>query len=413
MNIYVKTRSYSNSDYKFLPTRDGYIYSENWLDAYTSIWKSEKTGLIFQRNNKLVKVYISAIPSERKDFEKTAIKFTLAFDVNNNDNEDKNKLKIVLKAWLNELYNADEKGEIKTSAIGDFLDSQFSKEYIDKLLSPDNAEPSKLIGINELVEACKKEAELIDRENNNYELKNIYQNHYIINLNSVGDAKNKLEKINCFYSLIENVLDIYSEDKTITVGYFNLISKLKTVTKQISNNNDYPKIICARFDEFNIDEIDDESFELKEYDNIFICLKKKQKKIPQMVANKKEIKTKEQIQTPSKDQQLTKTSTNNIITVVLAVSLVANLILIPLAIHQNKQKTILTENQKIMKMELQKLKKTLEEFKQKDQVLTNEKEILNQEKDQLSNKNTEIQNQQKENQEEKNAQNLSSTMTEK
>ena len=424
MKIYVRTRGY-NKDYKWLSNEKNQ-YDDNWIENnYKDYCSDNYPALIFQRDNDdYIKIYVTGIPSERKDNNRTDIRYTLAFDVDFKGTENKEYLKKIVKAWLYERLHAKEKkvkvgnDEIKLkilelSAIGKYLDTKFNNnEYVDDLLSGKTRITASIIDLKKLVEICEEEAKNINNKDD-YKEKNI-DGYYICNLKN---NENKYENVNIFYSFICNIIDQNGCKGIITCAFFNMITDLESIIKAIKNNQVFPKILCVDLDNFDYDKINSDSFDIDNINDSCICLKKKQKIIPQMVANKKEIKTKEQIQTPSKDQQLTKTSTNNILTVVMTVSLIANLILIPLAIYQNKQKTILTENQKIMKKELQKLEKTLEEFKQKEQVLTNEKEILNQEKDQLSNKNTEIQNQQKkiqeENQEQENAQNLSHTKTEK
>ena len=392
MDIYIKTRSYDR-DYEWLPNEDKKVYSEKWLKNYTSYISQEKPSLIVKRENQLIKVFITDIPSKREDFSSTSIRYAIAFDVNSSENENINFLATIIKAWLYERFNADERGKIKKSEIGEYLDNVFTPDFVNKLMKSE-ANITNELDINILKSKCENEVKNIDVINNKELQEKIDESYYCVcNLKNKNN-KDSYENINIFYTLlINNILTSSNINENIAGAFFSLVLRLESIANVIKGNeiidNDYPKFICVDFTDYNIGKINKEVFDIKIINDFCLCLKKKL----QNTAKKSNTNQYQEIQIQSQITQMEEMENNKnsgilkIIVIALILSIAANLgIIIKLVLQTNLIENLTTKNQMIenKNIEMEAIIKDLKGKNQEAQSKLQISEHINQEKEKLS-----------------------------
>ena len=374
MDIYIKTRSY-DIDYDWLPNENKKIYSEKWLKSYTSYISQEKPSLIVKRENQLIKVFITDIPSKRKDFSSTSIRYAIAFDVNPSENENIKSLSTIIKAWLYERFYADEKGRIKESVIGEYLDSIFTTDFVNKLMKSESKITNEF-DLNILKSKCENEAKNITEINNKIFLDKVNENTYwVCNLKNKNNI-DSYENLNIFYTLIKNlILSSSNINEKISGAFFSLVLRLESVANVINDNekidNDYPKFICVDFTDFNIGKINKETFDLIEINESCICLKKKlqntAKKSSPVLLEEHQIQT-QKIQTKEMENYKNTGSQKKII-VALIISIAINIAMSSKIITQNKQMMELKARIQIVEKDKIKAETLNKELEQKYQEL--------------------------------------------
>lgn len=391
MDIYIKTRSY-DIDYDWLPNTNKKVYSEKWLKSYTGYISQEKPSLIVKRENQLIKVFITDIPSKRKDFSSTSIRYAIAFDVNSSENDNINSLTTIIKAWLYERFNADEKGRIKESVIGEYLDTIFTSDFVNKLMKSESCITNEL-DVNILKNKCEEKANNIIENDNKNLLDKADENYYwVCNLKNKSDI-DSYENINIFFTLLKNNILTSSNNESISGAFFSLVLRLESVANRIkeTENNEnfdksYPKFICVDFTDYNVNKINKEDFELKEINESCICLKKKLQK----TAKKSNTLQFQEEQIQSKNIKMKeienskKSNTIKIIVMALLISIGTNIGTTMKLISQNKQMTVLTTKiQKLEydKTEVEKINRELELTIQETQSKLTKMEHINQEKE--------------------------------
>ena len=392
MDIYIKTRSYDR-DYEWLPNEDKNVYSEKWLKNYTSYISQEKPSLIVKRENQLIKVFISDIPSKREDFSSTSIRYAIAFDVNSSENENINSLAIIIKAWLYERFNADEKGRIKKSVIGEYLDNVFPSDFVNKLMKSE-ANITNELDINILKSKCENEVKNIDVINNKELQEKIDESYYCVcNLKNKNNI-DSYENINIFYTLLKNnILTSSNINENITGAFFSLVLRLESIANVIKGNeiidNDYPKFICVDFTDYNIGKINKEVFDIKIINDFCLCLKKKLQNTAKKTNTNlyQEIQIQNQITETEEMENKKKYGILKIIVIALILSILANLgILIKIFSQNNLIEDLTTKNQKIenKKIELESAIKDLQVKNQEAQLSLQRVEHINQEMEDIT-----------------------------
>lgn len=392
MDIYIKTRSYDR-DYEWLPNEDKKVYSEKWLKNYSSYISQEKPSLIVKRENQLIKVFITDIPSKREDFSSTSIRYAIAFDVNSSENENINFLATIIKAWLYERFNADEKGRIKKSVIGEYLDSVFTPDFVNKLMKSE-LNITNEIDINILKSKCENEVKNIN-EISNKELQEKTDEFYycVCNLKNKNNIDSH-ENINVFYTLLKNnILTSNNINGNISGAFFSLVLRLESIANVIKENekvdNDYPKFICVDIKDYNIGKINKEIFDIKIINDFCVCLKKKlQNTAKKSNANQFQEKQMESQIFQAKEMENNKNSgILKIIVIALILSITANLgIIIKLVLQTNLIENLTTKNQMIenKNIEMEAIIKDLKGKNQEAQSKLQISEHINQEKEKLS-----------------------------
>ncbi len=128
MQIYLRTRGKSRDlDYKWLDKSP----PEEWWQPYSRICKFDDRSILVAASEKSFRIFLSGIPSCRKDQHNTAIRFTLSIEAATQ--EEFRKILPIITVWLSEIKSGTE------SAIGDFLDRAFPGEIIDSILSEASA----------------------------------------------------------------------------------------------------------------------------------------------------------------------------------------------------------------------------------------------------------------------------------
>ncbi|NMG21621.1 hypothetical protein [Brasilonema bromeliae] len=125
--IFIETRGKS-IDYRFLVKSP----SESWWRTYSQWTAFENPTLIIENTSGATQIYLSAIPSKRKDRTQTTIRYTLVIELDRSDSNDDLFLKLISK-WLEEVKTAP-KNLPKKSEIGDLLDRCFPENMVEELL---------------------------------------------------------------------------------------------------------------------------------------------------------------------------------------------------------------------------------------------------------------------------------------
>lgn len=127
--IFIETRG-KLIDYRFLVESP----SESWWREYRQWTAFESPTIIIETGYKSRNyLYISGIPSKRKDRTQTTIRYTLVVELLRNDRDSDAFIKLV-STWLEEVQKAP--GNIPiTSEIGDILDNCFPEDLVEQLLT--------------------------------------------------------------------------------------------------------------------------------------------------------------------------------------------------------------------------------------------------------------------------------------
>jgi len=124
MQIYLRTRGKSRDlDYKWLDKSP----PEEWWQPYSRICKFDDRSILVAASEKSFRIFLSGIPSSRKDQHNTAIRFTLSIEAATQ--EEFREIFPIITVWLSEIKTGAE------STVGDFLDRSFPGESIDSILS--------------------------------------------------------------------------------------------------------------------------------------------------------------------------------------------------------------------------------------------------------------------------------------
>jgi len=124
MQIYLRTRGKSRDlDYKWLDKSP----HEEWWQPYSRICKFDDRSILVAVSEKSFRIFLSGIPSSRKDQHNTAIRFTLSIEAATQ--EEFREILPIISVWVSEIKSGAE------SIIGDFLDRSFPGEIIDSILS--------------------------------------------------------------------------------------------------------------------------------------------------------------------------------------------------------------------------------------------------------------------------------------
>ncbi len=116
--IYIQTRG-TNKDYLFLGGRPE---NSGWWLNYKDYTAFEQPTLVFESDSRGGRIYLSAIPSARKDKVGSVIRYTLVvqFSISENINSDRPVIRKLAKLWVNECDVLSRK-----------LDEVFTKEVVD------------------------------------------------------------------------------------------------------------------------------------------------------------------------------------------------------------------------------------------------------------------------------------------
>ena len=140
---------------KFIQTRGKFIdygfiinapKNENsWWGEYSRFTAFEFPTIIIENISDYPRIYLSAIPSGRKDRVETIIRYTLVIELLDNQH-DQNAFFYLVSIWLDEVGKHD-KCKPKESNIGKLLDECFTEEVVEELLQvqePDSKYEEKL-----------------------------------------------------------------------------------------------------------------------------------------------------------------------------------------------------------------------------------------------------------------------------
>ncbi len=162
--IFIQTRG-KLIDYGFLVESP----KDSWWRNYDELTSFEHPTLIIERIDDYCHIYLSAIPSERKDQVQTIIRYTLAIELDDKSNVDA-FLRLV-SIWLDEVAQADKNRSIK-SKIGSLLDKLFPEEKVEELLTKEQ-KTSEFVEdmeniltnfINDIVDISTTEKEIMDTD---------------------------------------------------------------------------------------------------------------------------------------------------------------------------------------------------------------------------------------------------------
>jgi len=229
MDIYIMTRG-TQIDYMFL----GAEPKRAWWTKFREWTSFEYPTIIFQASE----LYLSGIPSKRKDRVKTPIRYTLVFE--KVGSEDIEKLRKLIKSWLNDIIIGD--GDPVSSELGEYLDKKFTEEYTDNILlklKKINQKNEKMEIHDEII---KKISDIFKYDYNNIEPEN---DHWVC----VSKKKN-----NGWMSFVNEI------EPGIVAAYLNLVDG-KNIDSVI---NSYPKAAILR----KKDDKDDKDDLLKQKENI-------------------------------------------------------------------------------------------------------------------------------------------------
>ncbi len=130
--IFVATRG-KTLDYRFLirgPERQW------WLD-YRNYTSFERPTLIVERRYGQGRVYLSGIPSARRDRVGTTIRYTLVVEFNDHEA----RLVPLIYAWLQEVANAPASRPTQSDLTKNYFDPLFSEAYVEELLNLQASDP--------------------------------------------------------------------------------------------------------------------------------------------------------------------------------------------------------------------------------------------------------------------------------
>lgn len=116
--IFIETRGKS-IDYRFIVKSP----SRSWWREYSQYTAFENPTFIINNTSESCDIYLSAIPSLRKDRTQTTIRYTLVANLTKNDTN-LNVLNKLVLIWLEEVKLAPDNLP-KISQIGDLLDNCF------------------------------------------------------------------------------------------------------------------------------------------------------------------------------------------------------------------------------------------------------------------------------------------------
>ena len=139
--IFIETRG-KLIDYKFILNEP----KDKWWEEYEGLTTFEYTTILIENINNNPRIYLSGIPSERKDSKQTIIYYTLVIELDNNTDTDTDTvLKLVYK-WLDEVQKSANAWPDQ-SDIGMLLDKQFPEPDVEKLLdtTTEKSEKNKIL----------------------------------------------------------------------------------------------------------------------------------------------------------------------------------------------------------------------------------------------------------------------------
>lgn len=149
--IFIQTRG-TSIDYKFLIKSP----SPTWWRDYRDLTSFEDPTLIIENIDGSPRIYLSAIPSERKDRVNTRIRYTLVVEIEKDDHTlDDFVLKLV-STWVNEVGQSSKYKPIN-SKIGNMLDKHFSEEFVDGFLGLKYPENQNIDELNDKLKNFQQE----------------------------------------------------------------------------------------------------------------------------------------------------------------------------------------------------------------------------------------------------------------
>ena len=126
--IFVETRG-RLIDYRFLVGSP----SEPWWREYRDLTIFEYPTLIIENKGKFCRIYLSGIPSTRKDRVQTIIRYTLVIEIDSDSSYQKANFIDLIAIWLDEV-GSSAKFNFTQSQIGNLLDQCFSIETLEELM---------------------------------------------------------------------------------------------------------------------------------------------------------------------------------------------------------------------------------------------------------------------------------------
>lgn len=125
--IFIQTRE-KLIDYEFLVK----FPNNSWWRYYRELTSFEYPTIIIENINNHPRVYLSAIPSKRKDRVQTTIRYTIVIEIQENDPDIDYVIKLV-NIWLNEVRENPKNHPIQ-SQIGNLLDKEFDENFVKEAL---------------------------------------------------------------------------------------------------------------------------------------------------------------------------------------------------------------------------------------------------------------------------------------
>jgi hypothetical protein len=132
--IFIKTRG-KTIDYEFILK----FPEDYWWEDYRKFTSKENPTLIIKNISDTPRIYLSGIPSKRKDIKQRIIRYTLVIELTDATDNDKDAFIKLVSIWLNEVKTATE-NPLTQSDIGSLLDEQFPDTTVEKLLDQKSEE---------------------------------------------------------------------------------------------------------------------------------------------------------------------------------------------------------------------------------------------------------------------------------
>lgn len=124
MPVYLQTRG-RTADYTFL----GQAPVELWWSRYRDVTAFEYPTILVHSDGSSWKVYLSGIPSSRKDRVGTTIRYTLALEGAPEDERGRTLASGVTVAWLNDIAESPPSSRLQAA-----LDDQFTEEFVEGII---------------------------------------------------------------------------------------------------------------------------------------------------------------------------------------------------------------------------------------------------------------------------------------
>lgn len=201
--IFIETRGKS-IDYRFIVKSP----SRSWWREYSQYTAFENPTFIINNTSESCDIYLSAIPSLRKDRTQTTIRYTLVANLTKNDTN-LNVLNKLVLIWLEEVKLAPDNLP-KISQIGDLLDNCFPEKFIEELLleKQPNGE-----GENKFQQGLQQFIDGISRMTSS-ESKSEYTSRYKVWYGGIDNYKSH----NTWISLVDELLNQRKEGKALLLN---------------------------------------------------------------------------------------------------------------------------------------------------------------------------------------------------